>query len=177
VKLVALPDTVAMTEGPNRIWPLIVQRARWQRVILETVWHYRRMLFNPRYGTVGMIGMPFYVLTECLAPIFELAAALSLVLALALGLLGWPHFLMILGTITFANAFLTCAALLGQDQEVHEVRFRDLVRLVLLSPLELFLYRPCLTVARVKGVWDLVRGDKGWHKFERNHREAAPTAA
>jgi ribosomal protein L20A (L18A) len=40
----------------------------------------------------------------------------------------------------------------------------------MLMPLELFVYRPVMALARVKGTWRFLRGDKGWHKFERNVR-------
>jgi cellulose synthase/poly-beta-1,6-N-acetylglucosamine synthase-like glycosyltransferase len=170
--IVALPDTVATTEGPDRITRLISQRARWQRVILETVWHYRRMLLNPRYGAVGMLGMPFYVITECVAPVFELAAAVTLVLAVALGVFDLREFAAFVGAISLLNACFTVAALVGQDRLMREMEWRDLLRLVLVSPLELILYRPWLTVARLKGTIDLVRGRKGWNKFDRNAREA-----
>jgi cellulose synthase/poly-beta-1,6-N-acetylglucosamine synthase-like glycosyltransferase len=170
--IVALPDTVATTEGPDRITRLISQRARWQRVILETVWHYRRMLLNPRYGAVGMLGMPFYVVTECVAPVFELAAAVTLVLAVALGVFDLREFAAFVGAISLLNACFTVAALVGQDRLMREMEWRDLLRLVVVSPLELVLYRPWLTLARLKGTIDLMRGRKGWNKFDRNAREA-----
>jgi cellulose synthase/poly-beta-1,6-N-acetylglucosamine synthase-like glycosyltransferase len=173
-KIVALPDTVATTEGPDRITRLISQRARWQRVILETVWHYRRMLLNPRYGTVGLLGMPFYLVTECVAPLFELAAVVSLVLAVALGVFDAWRFLAFVGTISLLNASFTVAALVVQDRLMREMEWRDLLRLVLVSPLELLLYRPWLTVARLKGTVDSLRGEKRWDKFDRNARSPAP---
>ena len=40
-------------------------------MINETVVHYRRMWFNPRYGAVGMVGAPFYLLTEVISPAVE----------------------------------------------------------------------------------------------------------
>ena len=49
-----LPDSVGVTEGLDTVAKLVSQRERWQRVISETVVHYRRMWFNPRYGTVGL---------------------------------------------------------------------------------------------------------------------------
>ena len=170
-KIVALPDTVATTEGPDRIRSLVSQRARWQRVILETVWHYRRMLLNPRYGAVGMLGMPFYLVTECLAPFFELAAAATLLLAALLGVFDLGEFLAFVATISLLNACFTVAALVGQDRLMREMEWRDLLRLVLVSPLELILYRPWLTVARLEGTIDSIRGRKDWNKFERNARE------
>ena len=172
-KIVALPDTVATTEGPDRLASLISQRARWQRVILETVWHYRRMLLNPRYGAVGMLGMPFYLLTECLAPLFELAAVVTLALAVALGAFDGLAFLAFVGAISLVNACFTVAALLVQDRLMREMAWRDLLRLVLVSPLELLLYRPWLTLARLKGTVDSLRGQKSWNKFDRNARRPA----
>ena len=172
-KIVALPDTVATTEGPDRLASLISQRARWQRVILETVWHYRRMLLNPRYGAVGMLGMPFYLVTECLAPLFELAAVATLVLAVALGTFDAAAFLAFVGAISLVNACFTVAALLVQDRLMREMGWRDLLRLVVVSPLELLLYRPWLTLARLKGTVDSLRGEKSWNKFDRNARRPA----
>jgi hypothetical protein len=44
--------------------------------------------------------------------------------------------------------------------------------LLLLGPLDLFLYRPLIVYARAKGTWRFLRRDTGWHKFERNARTA-----
>lgn len=58
-EILCMPEVVAVTEAPDKVRNLIRQRARWQRVISETLWSYRRMLFNPRYKTVGLMGMPY----------------------------------------------------------------------------------------------------------------------
>jgi len=52
-------------------------------------------------------------------------------------------------------------------------RLRDLARLLMLAPLDLVLYRPIIVWARLKGSWRYLRGDKSWHKFERNVRAPA----
>ena len=83
-QILCLPDNVGTTEGPDTVRKLVAQRERWQRVINESVWHYRRMLFNRRYKQVGMLGMPYYLLSEVLAPLFELLAFASLLLAVGL---------------------------------------------------------------------------------------------
>ena len=176
-KVLALPDTLATTEGPGRIGALVRQRARWQRVIMETVWHYRGMLFNPRYKAVGLIGMPFYLVTEVIAPVFELLTAITLVLAIVLRVFDLGHFLLFLFGISMLNGCYTVAALLIQDRMMREVRWRDLLHLTLISPLEMFVYRPWLTYARLKGTIDYFRGIKGWDKFDRNPRAAEPARA
>jgi len=172
-EILCLADNVATTEGPDTVRKLISQRERWQRVINETVWHYRRMWFNPRYKAVGLLGAPFYLITEVLAPAIELLAVASLVLSVALGLFDPRTFVVMLAAIAFTNAALTASAVLLDDLQSRTYRKRDLARLLLLAPLDLVLYRPIIFWARLKGSWRFLRGDKAWHKFERNARAPA----
>jgi cellulose synthase/poly-beta-1,6-N-acetylglucosamine synthase-like glycosyltransferase len=168
-----LPDNVGITEGPDSVGKLVSQRERWQRVINETVWHYRRMWFNPRYRNVGLIGAPFYLFTETLSPIVELFALVSIPLSFALGVFEPAAFAVMLGAVAFVNAALTACAILLDDLQSRMYRKRDLARLLLLAPLDLVLYRPIIVWARLKGSWRYLRGDKAWHKFERNARAPA----
>jgi biofilm PGA synthesis N-glycosyltransferase PgaC len=163
-----LPDNVGITEGPDSIGKLVSQRERWQRVINETVWHYRRMWFNPRYKTVGLVGAPFYLFTETLSPVVELLALISIPFSVVLGVFEPAAFALMLGAVAFVNAALTACAILFDDLQSRMYRKRDLVRLLLLAPLDLVLYRPIIVWARLKGSWRYLRGDKAWHKFERN---------
>jgi cellulose synthase/poly-beta-1,6-N-acetylglucosamine synthase-like glycosyltransferase len=171
--IACLPDSVGVTEGPDDVHKLVSQRERWQRVINETVVHYRRMWFNPRYGSVGMVGAPFYLLTEVLSPVVELVALGSLAVAVALGLFDLDVFLVVVAAMAFLNAALTAGAILLDDVQSRLYRVRDLVRLLLMSPLDMVLYRPIIAWARFKGSWRYLRGDKAWHKFERNVRAPA----
>jgi hypothetical protein len=139
-------------------------------VIDETVWHYRSMWFNSRFKSVGLVGVPFYLVTEVLAPTVELLAIFSLGFAVALGVFNPVAFALMLAAIAFLNASLTAWAILLDDLQSRTYRRRDLLRLLLLAPLDLFLYRPVIVWARLKGSWRFLRGDKEWHKFERNVR-------
>ncbi|HLG08562.1 MAG TPA: glycosyltransferase family 2 protein [Gaiellaceae bacterium] len=167
-----LPDNVGTTEGPDTVRKLVSQRERWQRVIDETVWHNRKMWFNPRYRSVGLLGAPFYLVTEVLAPAIEVLAIVSLPVAIALGVFEPVIFVVLLAAIAFMNAALTACAILLDDLQSRTYRTRDLLRLLLLAPFDLVLYRPIIVWARLKGSWRFLRGDKAWHKFERNVRSA-----
>jgi biofilm PGA synthesis N-glycosyltransferase PgaC len=176
-RIVSLPDTVGTTETPAAVSSLIAQRARWQRVIMETTWHYRGMLLNPRYRAVGMVGVPVYVISEAVAPLFEVLALAVTAAALGFGVFDWPTYVLLLVAMSFGNAVLTSAAVLLQDRTSHSYSFRHLVVLLLLGPLELLLYRPLLIWARMKGTWGFLRRDRTWDKFERNPRALATTAS
>jgi cellulose synthase/poly-beta-1,6-N-acetylglucosamine synthase-like glycosyltransferase len=168
-----LPDSVGITESPNTYAKLVSQRERWQRVISETVLHYRRMWFNRRYGSVGFVGAPFYLLTEVVSPAVEVVALATLGVAVAVGLFDPLTFVVVLSAVAFVNAALTAGAILLDDLQSRLYRKRDLARILALAPLELVLYRPIIFFARVKGSLGFLRGDKSWNRFERNVRAPA----
>jgi hypothetical protein len=116
--------------------------------------------------------MPYYVLGEILAPIFQALSVLVIVLGFVLGLLGWRELIQSMLVLSFGNAMLTNAALLLLERHTGTFRGRDLRFLVLLAPFDLFLYRPILFWAQFKGMIDFLRGDRGWDKFVRNERSA-----
>jgi cellulose synthase/poly-beta-1,6-N-acetylglucosamine synthase-like glycosyltransferase len=172
-KIIALPDKVATTEGPAGLHALVRQRTRWQRVMLETIWHYRRMLGNPRYKSVGLMGTPFFFLSEALAPLLEIAGAATLTAAVVLGVFDWQPFAVFLLLMTFANGLLTNAGVWLEDAFNRAYRPKDLAVLLLLGPLELVAYRPIMAWARLKGTIGFFRRDRSWAKFDRNDRSGA----
>ncbi|HKO28805.1 MAG TPA: hypothetical protein VJU80_15205, partial [Solirubrobacteraceae bacterium] len=151
---------------------LIRQRERWQRVIMETVFAYRRMLGRPRYGTVGLLGLPFYVLSEIVAPFVETFSFVVLAVAVATGLLDLRIFGLTIVSLAVLNGILANVAVLVDDYTNRLYRLRDLLRLCLLGPFDLFLYRPIVMLARARGVVGYLRGDQTWNKFARNARTA-----
>jgi cellulose synthase/poly-beta-1,6-N-acetylglucosamine synthase-like glycosyltransferase len=167
-RIASLPDCVGVTEGPDSVRNLVSQRERWQRVILETCWANRRMWFNPRYGKVGLFGVPYYLVSEIVAPVFELLAIGTLVVGGAAGLIAWWQFAVLTLLITFANSALTTGALLMLDLEARAYRPSAIARLLALMPVEMVVYRPVMAWARLKGTWRFLRHDHAWHKFERN---------
>ena len=171
-RILSLGETVGATEGPTSVRSLVRQRERWQRVIMETVFAYRGMLGRRRYGTVGLVGIPFFLLSEVVSPFAELLSVAVLVVAAASGLLDLQVFVLTIAGIAVVNGVLTNIAALVDDYTNRLYRLRDLVRLCLLGPLELFFYRPIISLARARGVVGYLRGDRGWNKFERNPRAA-----
>ncbi len=171
-RILSLPHMVAETEGPDSGKALVRQRARWQRVLMECVWHYRFMLLRPRYRNVGLLGLPYLWLFEALAPLMQLTALLTLACSIALGLLSWPAYLALLAAMLFVTVLPTTAAIGIQDHAYRDYRRGDLMRMMLLAPLDFLLYRPLIMLAGLRGYVDFLRGHKGWDKFDRNTRRA-----
>ena len=54
-RVVFVPDPVCWTEVPESVKVLRRQRARWHRGLVQSLWQHKRILCNPRYGTLGTI--------------------------------------------------------------------------------------------------------------------------
>ena len=102
-RVVFQPDPICWTEVPSDLLTLRRQRNRWHRGLWETLWRYRGMLFNPRYGKVGMLGIPYFWLFEALSPLVEVTGYLILPVTFVFGLLNVP----------FAVLFVVLALLYG----------------------------------------------------------------
>lgn len=169
-KVLSLPKLVAWTEGPDSICSLIKQRARWQRVLLETIWHYRKMFLNPTYKMAGIVGMPYYVLFEALAPLMQMASALSLTLSFFFGLLSAGAYLQLLLALMFISAIPSAAAFIIDNRKHRNYRINHFLALSIYSLIDFFLFKPIILYSGIKGTVDFLKGKKGWDKFERNQR-------
>jgi cellulose synthase/poly-beta-1,6-N-acetylglucosamine synthase-like glycosyltransferase len=104
-----IPDPVAWTEVPVTASVLGRQRERWHRGLIGTLWEHRVMLFNPRYGRIGMLSMPFYLFGELLAPVVELIGWVTLVLGLAVGAVNGSFALLFLAVAIGYGMLLSCS--------------------------------------------------------------------
>src|SRR5690606_8273004 len=89
-----VPAPVAWTEVPESWRVLGRQRDRWHRGLSDTLWRHRRMLFNPRYGAVGLAVYPYFLFVELLAPLIELLGIVGLAISLLIGVLDYRFALL-----------------------------------------------------------------------------------
>lgn len=89
-KILFTPDPICWTEVPADLGTLRRQRNRWHRGLWETLWQHRSLLFNPRYGRLGMFAFPYFLVFEGLAPIVEALGWIMIPATLLLGIFnGW----------------------------------------------------------------------------------------
>ena len=101
-----VPDPVCWTEAPEKYGQLARQRDRWQRGLLEAMTGNIRMLFNPRYGVIGLFAMPYFFFFEMLGPPVELLGYAAVILALALSMVDFAFFYLFIA-IAFLYSMIT----------------------------------------------------------------------
>jgi cellulose synthase/poly-beta-1,6-N-acetylglucosamine synthase-like glycosyltransferase len=159
VQFVAEP--VSWTEVPVTAAVLRSQRKRWHRGLWETLWKYRGMLFNPRYGRVGLVAIPYYWAFELIAPLLELVGLVLVVLGFALGVVNTSYALMFLAVAYGYAILVTLVAMVVEELTFHKyTRWRDLAAILVASVLENAGYRQVTAWWRLEGWWASLRGKK-----------------
>ena len=163
-----VPDPMCWTEVPSDLRSLGRQRARWQKGLLDVLWPNRDMLFNRRYGRIGLVALPYLWLFELLAPVIEIAGIATIVLAACLGALSREFFFQFL---FFGYAFATMISIGSVLQEEITYKryndWQDVARLVSYCFLEHFPYRQLHMIWRLQGLWQYLRGDNVWRPLTR----------
>lgn len=158
-RVVFVAEPVVWTEAPSTLGVLRRQRKRWHRGLAQTLWRHKRMLLNPRYGRIGMVGLPYLVLFELVAPVLEVVGLAAMVVGLAIGAVNVP-FALLFALVAFGYSFfLTIASLTLEEFSFHRYRrWRDLGWLVLATLAENIGYRQLTAVWRLEGLWEQLRG-------------------
>jgi len=167
-RLVFVPDPVCWTEVPETMRVLARQRNRWHRGLFQTMWAHKRILFNPKYGTLGMLAFPYFFLFELMGPLVEIVGYTVVLLAFLLGILNVEFFVLFVAVAILYGVFLSISAVL-----LEEISFRrypgwmDLAKLILFSILENFGYRQLLSLFKVKAFLDVLRRRRTWGQMDR----------
>lgn len=167
-RITFVPDPVCWTEAPESLRILGSQRNRWHRGLADVLWIHRHMIFNERYGVVGTLALPYFLIVELLGPVIEMFGYVSLIVLLALDRVD-PVMtgLFLLASIVYGVMFSVGAVLLEEVSFRRYPNPKHLALLLVMGVLENFGYRQITVYWRLKGLWKYLRGEKAWGKMER----------
>ncbi|MFT4704385.1 MAG: cellulose synthase/poly-beta-1,6-N-acetylglucosamine synthase-like glycosyltransferase [Bradymonadia bacterium] len=156
-------DSACYTEVPEDLGVLSRQRNRWQRGLMDSVMRHRTMLFNPKFGVVGMVVFPFFAIFELLGPVLELLGLVFVTLSFFLGIVDVPFMLLFLLVSVFFGVILSVLTLVLEELSYAAFpKWSQLARIVWFALLENLGYRQLTLWWRVRGFWDFLRGQKQW---------------
>ncbi len=157
-----LPDPVAWTEAPEATRVLARQRNRWQRGLMDVLFRHRRMIFNPRYRSAGLLAMPYFLVVEFMAPLIEMVGLVLLFFGLASGLLDWSVFWLVGASYGFGAAITVLTLLFDELAFRSYPRLRFRLALAAYAVLEQLFYRPMTLLWRLWGIQLFLRGRTEW---------------
>lgn len=160
-------DPVCWTEAPEKMGILGRQRRRWQSGLTETLWRHRQIAGNPRFGAVGVLAFPYFILFELLGPFIELTSYFLVPVAVATGLLSLSFLIGFFVVSLLLGIVMSIAALTLEEFGFNRLRGADVGRLVRLATLETFGFRQVLAWYRALGTVDAICRTTRWGAMPR----------
>lgn len=174
-KVTFVPDPVAWTEVPETLRGLGRQRDRWHRGLGGVLWRHRAVCLNPRYGAMGLIVYPYFLLLEFVAPIVEVLGLLAIALGISAGILDLSVAVLFFLVAYGLGTALSLLTLGIEAMSFHRYeRFRDVAALVGWALVENFGYRQMNVIWRMRGIVNLLRGRTDWGVIRRAGFHAGP---
>ncbi|WP_078379863.1 glycosyltransferase family 2 protein [Sutcliffiella halmapala] len=167
-KIFFIPQPVCWTEAPESAYFLKRQRTRWHRGLYESLWNHRCMLFNPKYGAIGIISMPYFLLVELLGPIIEFLGYILIVIGLIRGDVFIEYaFIIFLLAMLYGSALSMGAVLLEEWSQRRYSRISHVSKLFFYALTESLWYRLMVSYWRCIGFFQAIRGKKEWGHIQR----------
>ncbi len=177
-RVVFEPRPVCWTEAPENISALFKQRMRWHQGLAQTLWLYRNMLFEPKYGVTGLFAMPYYFFMELLSPLVKLFALLFISLMIFAGAINqqWVYYLIAATVMLYAIILSSATVIIERwshkqtETNRKALRYKnifDWLLLIFIGVISSFTFAFLRMFAQLKGFYNFLRKKNDWHKFER----------
>lgn len=159
-------DAVAWTEAPMTIASLAKQRLRWTFGNIQVYRKYRHMVLRPRYGWLGMVVMPYALISILVPLVFMPLTYVTAVLSLVAG--NWQSIALFAAFVAGVHLAISVVALgMAHERPWH----------LLVVPLYRLIYEPLRTYLLYASLVKILRGRSfGWYKPNRTNSVALQRA-
>jgi biofilm PGA synthesis N-glycosyltransferase PgaC len=163
-----VPDPLCWTEVPESLVTLGRQRNRWMRGTMDTLRLHKRMFLNPRYKRVGMLGYPYWMVFEWMAPILEFLGTIYFIILAITGNINWNYFAVLLTFVYIFAIGMSAWAILLEAFTFHKYdKPSHIMRFLLTAMIEPVIYHPMTVWWGLRGNIDYLRGVSTWGTQER----------
>lgn len=164
-----IPTTQCWTEGPPNLKIFGRQRTRWGRGLIQIMSIHKKIIFNPRYGRLGLIVFPYNLFFEFLAPIIEFLGILYYIYIICTNQINWPFAkILLLFVYTYSVMITTLAILWDQLTYRYYKSWREVLGICLMAFLEPIIYHPLIVFFALKGYFNFATNRKhSWGNMQR----------
>ena len=171
-KIIFSPKAVAWTQAPETMKDFNRQRRRWAVGNMQVIHRYKDMLFNPRYGVVGLVAMPFYLIYEYLGPAIVLVGLMFTPLNIYFSLLTTFQIFLLFCTAILIGVIMSLGALIVNNKiTIKRLSMKDFLILIMYCFLENFTYRPFFFMLRLQALFGYKKYLHVWDSIKRQSFE------
>ncbi|SDG81818.1 glycosyltransferase family 2 protein [Psychroflexus sediminis] len=165
-----IAESLCWTEVPSTTKLFVTQRSRWGRGLVQTLKVHRKMFFNPKYATTGILTFPFFVFFEFLVPILELLGVIIILCSLIFLEVNYDFMLyLLLAVFLFFQSITLISILIDEFIFKNYNNLKEILILIIMSIIEPLIYHPINTFSYLRGYWlFFTRKQPKWGDMKRN---------
>ena len=162
-RMVFTSDPICWTEAPHTLGMFARQRRRWQLGLMQTVMKNHDMIFNPRFGMLGMFSMPFHAYIEAMGCLIEALGTFLIPLSFLIGAMPLELFLLFMFLAVGYGTLLSMGSVLLEEATLRRYpRLGHVLKLMLFAIIENIGYRQMVAIFRAQGVLRFFAGMRKW---------------
>lgn len=163
-----VPTAVCYTSGALSLKDLKSQRKRWHIGMRQNIRKHKKMLFNIKYNTLGMISLPIFLIFEIFSPIIELCGLMGLVFSFAMETLDIiPSLIIVALYLLFGSLSSIVAYITNVEANDLKINFKDFLGIVGLCIFEFFFMHYFLLFVRLEATFTPLKYKQSWGKQRR----------
>lgn len=163
-----LTDPICWTEAPSDLQTLRKQRRRWHQGLIDSLWKHRKITLNPKYGSIGLVAFPYYILVEALGPLMEFSGYLFVIFAFFSGRIYYEVAVLLALLFILNGVFLTLAGAILEAWSMNRFpKVSDVLKMFLMAVTESIWYRPLTILWRMEGFVRSLSGASDWGQMKR----------
>jgi hypothetical protein len=151
-KVAYIPDPLCWTEAPDNYKIFISQRNRWTRGTIETLRKHRKIAFNSKYKSLGLLSYPYWLFFERLAPVIEVIGIIYFVILMALNEVRWDYTVAFMLLAYLFTVLFSIVAIFSEELTFHQYKKKGTgFKLIMISVLEPLVLHPFILYAAIRG--------------------------
>lgn len=160
-------DAVCYTQVPEKISDLKKQRKRWHIGLFQSLIKHKDMLFNFKYGLLGIISFPYYWIYELLAPLIEFVGLLFILISYFIGLINLKFMMFYyLIYVVFCSMFSITSFFSRVYTKTNSIKSKEMVIIFVVNFFENFGFRQLVNLYRLQAFFNY-RKNRQWRNLRR----------
>lgn len=167
-KIKYLSDAVCWSQAPEKLRDLAKQRKRWHIGLLQSMWKYKELFANTKYGMISFISFLYFLLYELFSPIIELLGIATIAISYFLNLVNLPFMILFLLLYALFGAILSFTIFFARIYiGENKIKIKDVIKAITICFFEITLLRQIMAVVRMTAMFGYKKGKNQWGNITR----------
>lgn len=163
-----LSDAVCWSQAPEKIRDLAKQRRRWHVGLTQSMFKYKELFINSKYGLISFISFLYFLLYELLSPIIELLGVATIIVSYILNLINLPFMILFLIIYALFGALLSLTIFLARIYTgENKISYKDMLKALLICVFEITILRQIMAITRLVAILTYKKKKTQWGQITR----------